>query len=196
MNEKNILTFESHHLFYFVVEPQVIIKTLIHNQIWRMPPKLKSNAKISQKCHFTTKKEKNSDICRIKVIVFNMVPATRIELARVASQDSKSCVSTYFTMPASLNEYSIFSYLFQYYISLCCKRFQWIILANIINLLAIILYHVLSFAILQIIGYNIYAFKLLLLIITHSIIMTIIYTTIIYYLSEYLFSKFEMKQIR
>ena len=70
---------------------------------------------------------------------FNMVPATRIELAWVASQDSKSCVSTYFTMPASLNEYSIFSYLFQYYISLCCKRFQWIILANIINLLSIFL---------------------------------------------------------
>ena len=63
-------------------------------------------------------------ITMYQTYLHKMVPATRIELARVASQDSKSCVSTYFTMPASLNEYSIFSYLFQYYISLCCKRFQ------------------------------------------------------------------------
>jgi cell shape-determining protein MreD len=71
-----------------------------------------------------------------------------------------------------------------------------VISENIINLLAVVLYHLFSFAILQIIGYNIYDFKLLLLIITHSIIMTLIYSTIIYYLSNYLFIKFDVKQIR
>jgi rod shape-determining protein MreD len=71
-----------------------------------------------------------------------------------------------------------------------------IISANIISLLSIFLYHIFSFAILQIIAYNIYDFELLLTIITHSIIMTIIFTTIIYYLSQYLFTKLDKKQIR
>lgn len=68
--------------------------------------------------------------------------------------------------------------------------------ANIINLIGIFLYHILSFIILSVIGYSHYSFKLLFIILSRSILMTIIYTIIIYYLSDYLYKKFELKQIR
>ena len=71
-----------------------------------------------------------------------------------------------------------------------------IISINIISLLSIFIYHILSFIILVIISYNTYNLKLLLIICTHSIIMTIIYTTIMYLLSNYLSTKFDIKTIR
>lgn len=71
-----------------------------------------------------------------------------------------------------------------------------IINTNIITLIGVILYHVLSFSFLTIVNYGGYSPKLLLIITTHSIIMTIIYTTITYYLSDYLYKKFEVKPIR
>lgn len=66
---------------------------------------------------------------------------------------------------------------------------------NIITLISIFAYHILSFIILVIISYNTYNLKLLLTICTHSIIMTIIYTSLIYYLIDYIFKKFELKII-
>ena len=71
-----------------------------------------------------------------------------------------------------------------------------IVSINIITLISIFIYHILSFIILGVISYNTYNIKILLIICTHSIIMTIIYTTITYYLSNYISSKFEIKLIR
>lgn len=71
-----------------------------------------------------------------------------------------------------------------------------IININIISLLSIFIYHILSFIILVIINYNTYNIKLLLIICSHSIIMTIIYTTIMYLISNYISSKFDIKTIR
>ena len=71
-----------------------------------------------------------------------------------------------------------------------------IISVNIISLASIFIYHILSFIILGIISYNTYNIKLLLIICTHSIIMTLIYTTIMYLLSNYISTKIEIKLIR
>lgn len=71
-----------------------------------------------------------------------------------------------------------------------------IISINLVSLISIILYHIISFIILIIISYNDYELILLINIITHSIIMTIIHTTIVYYLADYIFNKFEIKIIR
>ena len=71
-----------------------------------------------------------------------------------------------------------------------------ILMVNIMSLSSVIMYHVLSYAILTIINYNTYPFFLLLDICINSIIMTIIYTTFIYFVSRFLYTKFDMKQIR
>jgi len=71
-----------------------------------------------------------------------------------------------------------------------------ILMVNIMSICSVILYHILSYIILTIINYNTYPMSLLLNICLNSIIMTIIYTTLIYYVSKFLYSKFDMKQIR
>ncbi len=68
--------------------------------------------------------------------------------------------------------------------------------SNIRSILSLIVYYILSFSILNIVKYNEYSLSLLLNIITHSIIMTIIYTTILYFITKYLYEKFNIKQIR
>ncbi len=68
--------------------------------------------------------------------------------------------------------------------------------SNIRSILSVTLYYILTFIILNIVKYNEYSLSLLLNIITHSIIMTIIYTTILYLLTKYLYGKFNIKQIR
>ena len=70
------------------------------------------------------------------------------------------------------------------------------ILNKFLDILSVTLYYILTFIILNIVKYNEYSFSLLLNIITHSIIMTIIYTTILYLLTKYLYGKFNIKQIR
>lgn len=67
---------------------------------------------------------------------------------------------------------------------------------NIISMISIILYHVLSFVILSITNYANYSFFLLFNIIIHSIFMTIIYTSISYFIVKFLFDKFDLKEIK
>lgn len=71
-----------------------------------------------------------------------------------------------------------------------------ILMANIRAIIAILSYHVLSFIILKIINYNTYPISLLYDICVNSILMTVIYTSILYFISKYFFIKFDKKQIR
>ena len=70
------------------------------------------------------------------------------------------------------------------------------LLNNIISIIAIITYHLLSFIILSIAGYANYSFLLLGRIIVHSIIMTIIYTSLSYLAIKTLFNRFDIKEIK
>ena len=71
-----------------------------------------------------------------------------------------------------------------------------IFIINIISIIAIITYHLLSFIILSIAGYANYSFLLLGRIIVHSIIMTIIYTSLSYLVIKTLFNRFDIKEIK
>ena len=67
---------------------------------------------------------------------------------------------------------------------------------NISNLLSIFTYHIISFLFLYIIKYDNYTIQTLLKILSHSIIMTIIYTSILYLIIESITKKFELKEIK
>lgn len=71
-----------------------------------------------------------------------------------------------------------------------------ILITNVISIITIISYHILSYTILTIINYNSYPITLLFNICINSIIMTIIYTSLLYLISKFLFNKFDLKQIR
>lgn len=67
---------------------------------------------------------------------------------------------------------------------------------NIISIASIIVYHLLSFIILNIFHYSSYNLLILIKIITHSFIMTIIYTTVSYFLIEFIYRRFNIKDIK
>lgn len=71
-----------------------------------------------------------------------------------------------------------------------------VFVTNIISYVGIIIYHLLSFIILIITGYGNYSIILLFNIIIHSIIMTIIYTSISYFIIKFLYKKFDVKYIK
>ena len=71
-----------------------------------------------------------------------------------------------------------------------------VLMLNVISVSGIIFYYVLSFVILRIIDYNVYPISILFDVCVNSILMTIIYTSMLYFLSKYLFIKFDKKQIR
>ena len=71
-----------------------------------------------------------------------------------------------------------------------------LLMTNIISFISIVVYHLLSYIILLIINYNNYSIILLLRIIGHSVITTIIYTSISYLLIKYIFNKFNIKYIK
>ena len=71
-----------------------------------------------------------------------------------------------------------------------------IFMTNIISYICIIIYHILSFIILVIVGYNDYNIMLLFNIIIHSIFMTIIYTSISYFIVKFMYNKFGIKYIK
>ena len=70
-----------------------------------------------------------------------------------------------------------------------------IIMTNIISLISVATYHILTFIILNIVTSKSYSIILLGKILTHSIIMTIIYTSISYIIIKYLYSRLSIKQI-
>lgn len=67
---------------------------------------------------------------------------------------------------------------------------------NIISIIVISSYHIVSFIILGIVGNINYDFMLLVNIVLGSILMTIIYTCVSYYVMKYIFGKFNIKQIK
>ena len=71
-----------------------------------------------------------------------------------------------------------------------------ILMVNIISVCSVIGYYILSYGILSIINYNTYPLSTLIDICINSIIMTIIYTSLIYFISTILFDKINIKQIR
>lgn len=67
---------------------------------------------------------------------------------------------------------------------------------NLISIISIIIYHLLSFIILNLFRFGNYPFILLFNIIYHSLFMTIIYTSLSYFIINKLFTKFNLKHIK
>lgn len=71
-----------------------------------------------------------------------------------------------------------------------------IFMTNVMSIVCIIVYHLLSFIILNLTTSGVYGISLLLEIITHSIIMTVIYCSISYFVIKFIYNKLEIKQIK
>lgn len=71
-----------------------------------------------------------------------------------------------------------------------------IFMTNIISIICIIIYHLLLFVILNLTTSGVYGISLLLEIITHSIIMTIICSSISYLVIKFIYNKLDIKQIK
>lgn len=67
---------------------------------------------------------------------------------------------------------------------------------NISNLFALFLYHILTFLFLTVLKYDGYHLSMLIKILTHSVFMTILYTSFLYYLFSGIQKKFEFKEIK
>lgn len=67
---------------------------------------------------------------------------------------------------------------------------------NLISIIVISLYHLLSFIVLSLVSSIDYDFILLVNIITRSIIATVIYTSVSYFVIKFVFEKFNVKQIK
>lgn len=64
-----------------------------------------------------------------------------------------------------------------------------IFMINIISIITVTLYHILTFFVLTIVNYGTYNFNMLLSICSNSILMTIIYTTILYLITNIIYHK-------
>ncbi len=67
---------------------------------------------------------------------------------------------------------------------------------NLLNIISMVVYHVLTFIVLLIIGYDHYSVLLLLKIISHSVLMTLIYGNIMYFVISSLMNQFQIKDIK
>ena len=86
-------------------------------------------------------------------------------------------------------------------IYLICKQINFflpqnILTVNILSIISIILYHIFNFLILTIIGFDTYTLKELLTIIAHSLIMTIIFGSIMYIIIDSFSKRNEVKLIK
>lgn len=73
--------------------------------------------------------------------------------------------------------------------------YNWLTI-SISNLISIFIYHIISFLLLTILKYDTYTFSYLLKILKHSIIMTIAYSSILHILVNYIFKKFQLKEVK
>ena len=71
-----------------------------------------------------------------------------------------------------------------------------VITTNVVGIIAISVYHILSFIILSLVSGISYDFILLINIILHSILMTIIYTSITYILVKFTYERLELKEVK
>ena len=67
---------------------------------------------------------------------------------------------------------------------------------NISSVISIIIYHIISFLMLLMLGYDSYTISMLGISILHSIIMTIIYASGLYLIISFIYKKFELKEVR
>lgn len=67
---------------------------------------------------------------------------------------------------------------------------------SVSNLLSIFTYHIISFIFLNILKYDTYSFSVLTKILSHSILMTIIYSNFIYLITSFIFKKLELKEVK
>lgn len=67
---------------------------------------------------------------------------------------------------------------------------------SISNLICVFTYHIISFLFLNILKYDTYTFSNLLKILSHSILMTIIYSNIIYIITSFVNKKFQIKEVK
>lgn len=86
-------------------------------------------------------------------------------------------------------------------LGICIKMFnnifpENIMTTNIISVVSIILYHVFSFVILSLVSNINYDFILLVNIVIRSIFMTLVYTTISYFVMKFIYGKFSVKHIK
>lgn len=71
-----------------------------------------------------------------------------------------------------------------------------IITINISTLLGIFFYHIISFIFLFLLNYDVYNLWMLLKILTHSVLMTILYTSILYHLISLIQKKLDLKPVK
>lgn len=67
---------------------------------------------------------------------------------------------------------------------------------NISSVASIIIYHIISFLMLLMLGYDNYTISMLGISILHSIIMTVIYASSLYLIINFIYKKFELKEVR
>lgn len=89
-------------------------------------------------------------------------------------------------------------FMVSYYLSKTFHFFfpyNWITI-SISNLLSIFTYHIITFIFLTLLSYDSYTIWTLLKILTHSILMTIIYSNIIYTIVTFINTKFQLKEVK
>ena len=67
---------------------------------------------------------------------------------------------------------------------------------NISNLLGVFLYHTLSFLFLWILKFDNYSIGMLLKILSHSVIMTLLYTSVVYFIIHFFYQKLGLKEVK
>lgn len=91
-----------------------------------------------------------------------------------------------------------FLFIICYYISKTFHNFipyNWLTV-SVSNLLCISLYHVMSFLLLTILKYDTYTISNLTKILSHSILMTIIYSIIVYTVINFINKRFQIKEVK
>lgn len=67
---------------------------------------------------------------------------------------------------------------------------------NISNLLAIFLYHIVSFLFLSVLQYDNYTIWVLLRVLSHSMLMTVLYTSVLYTIVHLIQQKLQLKEVK
>lgn len=94
--------------------------------------------------------------------------------------------------------FNVCLFIMCYYISKCFHFFfpYNSITISVSNTISIFAYHIVSFVILSILKYDVYNISNLTKILSHSILMTIIYGNILYVLITLIVKKFELKEVK
>ncbi len=67
---------------------------------------------------------------------------------------------------------------------------------NISSIFCVFIYHILTFLFLLILKYDTYSIQMLFKILTHSVIMTLLYTSFIYFITTFIQKKLELKGVK